>query len=496
MFKTLYSKLVATLVVLFVLVTVMFYLLLRSSFMMQEERVMQLLHADLAERLIRSYGTSTGGKIDSARLDERLFSAVMTVNPTVEAYRLDPSGRIVAHAAPADRRLAESVALAPIHEFMRPDVRYPLRGDDPRHPGRRTVFSAAPIRDPGEAGDGSGYLYLVLTSEERERALRVSADGQMFRHTGWIMAGGLIAALLAGFVAFNVHTERLGRLAQAMTALRGSDFSAPAQYVPHARSGPGDEIDQLGAEFNAMAERISAQVNELKVVDATRRELIANVSHDLRTPLASLRGYLDTLLLKYDRLSESERRHYLETAARQSERLGKLVGDLFDLAKLDARDVQPQFESFSIAELAYDVVQSLALNASERGVVLAAEVPANLPFVHGDIGLLERVLQNLISNALRHTPGGGSVRVVLSAQPSRVQVEVIDTGEGIAPESIGRIFERFFTLDRSSATSGGSGLGLAIAKRIVELHGSNLAVSSQVGVGTRLTFSVPTQAGA
>ncbi len=176
--------------------------------------------------------------------------------------------------------------------------------------------------------------------------------------------------------------------------------------------------------------------------------------------------------------------------------MGKLVGDLFDLAKLDARDVQPQFESFSIAELAYDVVQSLALNAGEHGVGLAAEVPANLPFVHGDIGLLERVLQNLISNALRHTPGGGSVRVVLSAQRSRVQVEVIDTGEGIAPESIGRIFERFFTLDRSSATSGGSGLGLAIAKRIVELHGSNLAVSSQIGVGTRLTFSVPTQAGA
>lgn len=503
MFRTLYSKLVATLVVLFVLVTAMFYLLLRASFMMQEERVTQLLHAELAERLIQSYGVGEGGKVESARLDERLFSAVMALNPSVEAYRLDAQGRILAHAAPADRLKSSSVALGPIQEFLRRDARYPLRGDDPRHPGRRTVFSAARIggtnaigASAGAAAGETGYLYLVLTSEERELAMRKSADGQMFRHTGWVMVGGLLAALLAGFLAFNVHTQRLGRLAQAMTALRGSGFSAPVPYVPSARSGPGDEIDQLGAEFNAMALRISAQVSELKAVDATRRELIANVSHDLRTPLAALRGYLDTLMLKYDRLSESERRYYLETAARQSERLGKLVGDLFDLAKLDARDVRPQLEAFSLAELAHDVVQSLGLGADEQGVTLTASVPANLPFVHGDIGLLERVLQNLINNALRHTPRGGQVRVVLSAEHERVQVEVIDTGEGIPPEAIGRIFERFFTLDRSSASTGGSGLGLAIAKRIVELHGSTLTVASVVGAGTRLAFSVSTQPGA
>lgn len=491
MFNTLYSKLVATLVVLFVLVTVMFYLLLRAAFMMQEERVTQMLHAELADRLVRGYALGEGGTIDGSRLDERLFAAVMAHNPTVEAYRLDAQGRILAHAAPADRVRLDAVSLAPITEFLKGNARYPVRGDDPRYPGRRSVFSAARIGTDAAMG---GYLYLVLASEEREQAMRASADGLMLRQTGGVMAGGLIAALLAGFVAFNVHTQRLERLVQAMAALRGSDFSTPAQYVHGTHRGAGDEIDQLGTEFNAMAQRISAQVSELKAVDATRRELIANVSHDLRTPLASLRGYLDTLLLKYNSLSESERRYYLETAARQSERLGKLVGDLFDLAKLDARDVKPQLEAFSLAELVHDVVQGLSLGASEQGVTLSATVPPGLPFAYGDIGLLERVLQNLIGNALRHTPRGGRVQVVLVAQESRVRVEVSDTGEGIPPEAIERIFERFFTLDRSSASSGGAGLGLAIAKRIVELHGSALTVSSELGVGTRLAFSVATQA--
>lgn len=492
MFNTLYSKLVATLVVLFVLVTVMFYLLLRAAFMMQEERVTQLLHAELADRLVRNYAVGEGGTIDGSRLDERLFAAVMAHNPTVEAYRLDAQGRILAHAAPADRVKLDAVSLAPITEFLKGSARYPVRGDDPRQPGRRSVFAAARIG----ADAAMGYLYLVLASEEREQAMRASADGLMLRQTGGVMAGGLIAALLAGFIAFNVHTQRLERLVQAMTALRGSDFSTPAQYVHGTHRGAGDEIDQLGTEFNAMAQRISAQVSELKAVDATRRELIANVSHDLRTPLASLRGYLDTLLLKYNSLSESERRYYLETAARQSERLGKLVGDLFDLAKLDARDVKPQLEAFSLAELVHDVVQGLSLGAADQGVTLSATVPPGLPFAFGDIGLLERVLQNLIGNALRHTPRGGQVQVVLVAQEARVRVEVCDTGEGIPPEAIDRIFERFFTLDRSSAGSAGAGLGLAIAKRIVELHGSALTVSSELGVGTRLAFSVSTQASA
>jgi signal transduction histidine kinase len=486
-FKTFYSKLAATLAVLFILLGVMFFLLLRAAFEMQEEAINQELHRDLAARLVAEHAGAAGAAAAEA-LDQQLFTNVMRVNPTVEAYRLDANGAIVAHAAPAGRVQLKQVSLTPLLTFLRGEARFPLRGDDPRHPGKKAVFSVAPI---GGREQPSGYLYLILTGEERAVAARQWTANTTLRFTGWVMAAGLVFALVAGFVVFNLLTARLGQLASAMAAFRRDGFGERTSYVAARAEGAGDEIDELGRTYNEMADRILRQLAELRAVDATRRDLIANVSHDLRTPLASLRGYLDTVLLKYDTLSEAERKQYLDTAARQSEQLSKLITDLFDLAKLDAHDVRPQPEPFSLSELAHDVVQSAELGASEKGVKVVADTPSGIPFVFGDIGLVERVLQNLLTNAVRHTQRGGSVKVSLAEDGGRVRAEVSDTGHGIPPEALEKIFDRFYTLDKSrSSPGGGTGLGLAIAKRIVELHGSELRVDSLVGMGTRFWFSI------
>jgi signal transduction histidine kinase len=196
--------------------------------------------------------------------------------------------------------------------------------------------------------------------------------------------------------------------------------------------------------------------------------------------------------LKEDRLSVDERRQFLEIAGNQAERLGSLVDELFELARLESAEVTPDLEPFPLAELVQDVVQEFQLSASERGVELAAELPGGLPPVAADIGLIQRVLQNLVENALKHTEQGGSVTVVLERQRASVVVRVEDTGCGIPQEDLVRVFDRFY--QGAPATRGDRprrGLGLAIVKRILELHGSAIEAASTVGRGTVFSFSLP-----
>jgi signal transduction histidine kinase len=243
-----------------------------------------------------------------------------------------------------------------------------------------------------------------------------------------------------------------------------------------------------------MAARIEDQMAQLQKSDATRRELIANVSHDLRTPLATLQGYIETLLLKEDSLSKQDRRSYLETAIRHCERLSKLVSELLELAKLDSYDIRAQREPFNLGELVQDVIQKFQLMAGEKQITLSTRCEKNLPFVNADIGLIERVLENLIENAVHNTPRGGAIRLELTPQPENVAVQVSDTGHGIPTEELDNIFDRFYQLDKSRKSElGHSGLGLAITKKILELHDRSIDVASALGSGTTFSFQLPVE---
>ncbi len=176
---------------------------------------------------------------------------------------------------------------------------------------------------------------------------------------------------------------------------------------------------------------------------------------------------------------------------RQSQHLTRLVGELFELAKLEAREASPQCEPFSLPELVQDVVQKFQLEAGERRVTLTMELDADLPLVSADIALVERVLDNLIDNALSHTPAGGTVRVPVRRDADRVILCVADTGKGIAEGDLPKIFEPFYQAKEPASGNGHAGLGLAIARRIVELHGSVLDVRSRPGEGTTFVFGLP-----
>jgi two-component system OmpR family sensor kinase len=261
-------------------------------------------------------------------------------------------------------------------------------------------------------------------------------------------------------------------------------------HLPETRArGKGDEIDRLTSTFRKMAEQIQDQMNKLRESDNLRRELIANVSHDLRTPLSTLQGYVETLLLKEHTLSEDEKREYLETAIRHCKRLGNLVSELLELAKLESGQIILSYEPFNLNELVQDVVMKFQLKANEKGIRLIPCPHKDLPFVTGDIALIERVFENLMENAILYTPQGGSVEVQLLPDSDGISVQVKDTGSGIPEEELPHIFQRFYRLDKSrKAASGHSGLGLAITKKILELHQSIIKVQSRLDSGTIFTF--------
>lgn len=487
MFRTLYSKLAITLVVLFLLLGALFFTVMRATFESQQLAAEQQLNRPLAQRLVHEYLAGAGGL--TAEADRTLFDAMMSINPTIELYRLGLDGHVVSCSVPPGRVIREFVDLDPVRRFLDGTARWPLKGDDPRDPRRSKIFSAAPILSNGEP---AGYLYIVIGGEEQDSIARKFAMDHTLMSALWLIGGGLVLGLVAGFAAFGLLTTRLQRLAQAMERFRSSNFAEKVPYLAGSDTATADEIDRLGHTYNQMADRIIDQLQELRDNDSARRDLIANVSHDLRTPLASLRGYLDTLLLKGDALSERERAFYLETAARQSERLGNLVAQFFELAKLDAGDIKLTREPFVIEELIQDVVQQFRIRAEGKGVDLSMAAGGRSHFANADIGLTERALGNLIDNAIRHTGSGGSVTVSIRADGSMIEITVADTGSGIPREALPHVFERSFTLDRSrSSASGGSGLGLAITKRIVELHGGRITVDSVVGEGTSFTFQLP-----
>jgi signal transduction histidine kinase len=463
----------------------LFFYVQGRSFELYETGMNQALNERLASTLVAERFTDAP---DSVAATKQAFSELMTINPGIQLYLVGPDGAIEAFTAPPDQVLRRTIDVAPLNTFIRGGAAYPLLGDDPKTLNDRWIFSAAPIdsRHPER-----GVLYVVLRGPQYEVAAR-RTDGRKIYHDGLIvMAIGLGAAgAVSATIVFGI-SRRLRRLMEAMEAFRGSDFTESVPVL--ARNGAdGDEIDRLAETYNAMALHIRDQVDQLRRTEIMRRDLIASVSHDLRTPLAALRGYLETLMLKDEALSPRDRLGYLKIALRQSEQLQALITELFELVKLEGGETKINPEPFQVSELVQDVVQKFEVPAQNNGIALAGEIVPGAPFVYGDVALIERALENLLDNAIRHTPSGGRISLTVAPKPGAVAVEIRDTGTGIPARDIPHIFDRFYRVDKSrNQDSGGAGLGLAIVKRIVDMHSGQIDVSSRLGSGTCFVIRLP-----
>ena len=443
----------------------------------------QRLNASLAEHIVNEIQPFVDGKPNIPALDA-VFHNVMVVNPSVEVYLLDEQGTILTFDAPKEKVKLSHVSLDPISEFIESGGKKFILGDNPRDIRTPKVFSAAAVKMGGRI---YGYIYVILRGEEYDSAAQriVASHILMLGVRGLLLS--LIGAGIIGLVALAFVTRKLRRMTKMVTEFKDGNYS---QRVAVSSN---DELDQLGGAFNEMADRIESNLEELTRADALRRELIANVSHDLRTPLASIQGYVETVLMKNSTLDQNERQQYLRTILSGTERLSKLVQELFELSKLEAKQTRPKIEPFSLPELVSDLTQKFKPLAERQGVVLATQSQQALPLVKADIGLIERVLQNLLENAIRYTPSGGKVNVVLQQLNGKVQTRVEDTGVGIPAADLPHIFNRFYQV-RTKTASSGAGLGLAIVSKILEAHGAAISVESTENEGTTFTFELPAEA--
>lgn len=412
---------------------------------------------------------------------------LIEINPAIDVYVLDGKGEILAGSASTSVG-RQRVALEPIAEFLTGRAKFPLLGDNPSNARGREVFSAAPLSIPDCP---AAYLYVVLHREENETNAPAGLKTLYAIHEGiGVVIVAVALAIAASLLFLHMLTRRLGVLQLDIERFRDSRFAEFPAEIASVGPNSGDEVERLRLLFMDLAERIRGQMNQLQQTDQVRRELFANVSHDLRTPLATLSVHLETLSLQ-ENLSIEERRNYVGVALAQCRRLGKLIEQLLELAKLDAGQVHYAPEPFQLAELVHDVAHKFQLSAKRAGAELRIEHPNSMPLVLGDIQLLERVLDNLLENALRYVAGGGHVAVRLLPQASSVRVEVHDSGPGIPASDRERVFDRFYRGDKSRSTeSGYAGLGLAIVRGILELHGQAIDFVSPPNQGTTFFFDL------
>ena len=447
----------------------------------------QRINRDIALHAAEDMPLLADGQVNETALQE-LARHVMFINPIVEVYLLDRQGRILSHALPYGKVLRKRVDMAPLRAFLQDDAQLPIYGDDPCSLDGRKTFSVSPI--VGAEGETIAYLYTVLQGKAYESIRQSLLESYNLRMGSVTIAAALGAALLGGLLVFFLLTRRLYRLSAAVTQYRKGNYRGQLDLPVPGRER--DELDELSTAVVSMSRRIDRQFDAQQEIDRNRRELIANVSHDLRTPVSSIQGFLETVLVKD--LSAGERHEYLETAHKQCTRLNELIGELFELSTLESGTVEPQWERFPVMELVQDTVLDHELAAQEQGITLRAETTAKAIEVYADIAMIHRVLDNLINNAIRHTRRGGEITIQVTDDGGRVRLEVMDTGEGIAAQDIPHIFERFYRPDKqldTASENSGRGLGLAIVKRIIDLHKSQIDVRSAKGSGTEFSFWLP-----
>lgn len=299
-----------------------------------------------------------------------------------------------------------------------------------------------------------------------------------------LVFAGILSASFGHVLAAGM-TQSLYRLQNAAQKIARGDFSIRVNLSEM------DELADVAGAFNVMADALEQSFSRQKELEQARRDLVAAVSHDLRTPLTSIRAMVEALADGVVTDPATVRRYYA-TIRSQAENLSGLINDLFELSQLDTGQIELQLEPVNLNDLLSDVVESMQAQARQKQITLQGTYCPEAPVVNAEMAKVQRVLYNLVQNAIRHTPAGGSITLASRTLPEGVQVDVTDTGEGIAPADLPYIFDQFFRGEKSrSRETGGSGLGLAIARRIIQAHGGRIWAASKPGRGACFSFVLP-----
>jgi signal transduction histidine kinase len=326
-----------------------------------------------------------------------------------------------------------------------------------------------------------GRLYGVVVTTPRSVLVRLGPTLATVA-VGLLVVGTVLASLLI----FSPARNRLADLEAAAARVGRGELTA------RAREDGGDEVASLARAFNQMTAQLDARATESAEADRARRQLLADVSHELMTPLTSMRGYVETLGMPAVAGDAETRARYLAIVSDESHRLEQIVGDLLELARLEGGGGSIEMQDVAVEGLFGRTRDRHEREAAASEVTITTHVAPGAEIVQGDGRRLEQALQNLVANALRHTPRGGTIHLGCDVEGSNLVLSVRDSGGGIAPEHQPHVFDRFYKVESSrGGGSAGSGLGLSIVKAIIERHGGSVGLTSTAATGTTFWLRLP-----
>ncbi|GAB5521642.1 MAG: hypothetical protein RhofKO_38930 [Rhodothermales bacterium] len=398
---------------------------------------------------------------------------------------LDADGQPLQTIAP-DAEVFDDLAPAP-EVVMPADLVVYLQADtvlveaDVRRPG--ASWGLVPIYDPDGFLAGGVLVQPLAGTINYELA----ASRQAYLQATGVVAvvAGLVAVLLGIGLTWQI-VQPLRRITARVAQIGEGD------YQSRLAANRSDELGRLASSINQMAASVDESIDRLRTADRLRRDLVANIGHDLRTPLAALRGYLEEAERYHNEERPEQLAHALSVAASQGEYLQRLIDDLFELSILDSGHAPLRREPVPMGELLGEVIRAHTHAFAAAEITFSTDLAANLPILQADGVRLLRLFDNLLGNARAHTPAGGTVTLHVALEGHHLIMDVSDTGQGMAPDQAAQVFTRYYRGESArTRTQGGTGLGLAISRAIAEAHGGTLSVDSTLGAGTTFRLALP-----
>ena len=477
----LFSRILLMVFALITILSLTFILIAWLSVVHYYQASTQLLNKDVASHIAKFTSPFDQEGLNKQKADSVFYQA-MVISPSVEVYFLDTTGRVIYfHGAP-NEVTQPVISLETIREYVNRNGQIYIKGPDPRDPSDPKIFSAAAVQ--GRSGI-IGYIYVILGSTEYR-----SVTHLIFKsHAGGLLLEVFLFILLVTFVLTLLYVNRLERnfrkLILVLKRFESGDLSARFQ------ENDKNELTPVTDAFNKMAGMLVENIEKLKRAEVERKDFTTNISHDLRTPLAVARGYAETLSMNLENndAGQSVNAGYSKLIISNIQTVEHMVQQLLDLSKMESAAMKLQKQPFVFSEIVQELVHSLSLTAHEKKIDVRCVDCENTTWIYADIHMMERVVQNLLTNALKFTPENGQILIQLKNLQSQLIFEISNQGERMSENLFSWLKEN--KPDASNTRPYNHGLGLVIVKTILQLHHFPIEAGFIEGIGNSIAFQMP-----
>lgn len=444
---------------------------------------LQLLNKDVAAHIAKFTSPFDNGRINKQKADSIFYDA-MVLNPSVEVYFLDTAGNVIAFHAPREEIRLWNIPLNNIKKYIATGGEEYIKAPDPKVPDDAKIFSAAEVV---ERERKLGYIYVILGSESSENIMSMLLSSHISNLAIKVFVAIILLSLLISVFYLMRIRKSFNRMIGVLQQFESGDYTARFPLKDQ------DDLAPVTHAFNKMADLLSYNINSLTKSEKERKDLIANISHDLRTPLSIARGYAETLLIKKNgvTISGQQQLEYTQLILQKIHQVEMMVKQLFELSKMEAAEFKPHKEPFILSEIVQEIINTFGLTAAEKNVSLECTQCQHHVWVNADIGMMERVVQNLIENAIKSTPIGGDIQISIVPDDQKLIFSIANTGKPL-PEDllqwINNVKDGNNLLNKRPQKLG---LGLLIVQKILLLHDSSLEAYTHNSSRNIFIFPLP-----